>query len=345
MSDFVLYRKYRPQKFKDVLGQEHIVQTLLSAIESDRVAHAYLFAGPRGTGKTSMARILARELGCTDKDLYEIDAASHTSVENVRDLCEGARTLPFESPKKVYIIDEVHMLSKSAFNAFLKTLEEPPSHTVFVLATTELKKVPDTILSRCQIFNLNKPSEDLLSKMILSVAKKEGFEIEKDAAYLLALLGDGSFRDAQVFLQQVLSASGKKNVSLEDVEKITGAPGTQVSHDLIRSLVSLDPKESFETLNKVVSKNTDMKIFTKMLLNDLRKILIAKHAPELLGQFNISDREQKFYKEIIGNKNSKIVSSLLREFLVAYNDIGKTHIASLPLELAISKIFETNQPQ
>ena len=157
MSESVLYRKYRPQSFKEVLGQEHVVEALEGAIRLGRVAHAYLFSGSRGTGKTSVARILAKALGTSETDLYEIDAASNRGIDDIRLLRDGVSAVPFESKRKVYIIDEVHMLTKEAFNALLKTLEEPPPHVIFILATTELEKVPETIISRCQTFSFKRP--------------------------------------------------------------------------------------------------------------------------------------------------------------------------------------------
>src|SRR3989344_9656481 len=158
MAHQSLYRAYRPQSFDEVAGQEQVTRPLAEAVAAGKVGHAYLFAGSRGLGKTTVARILAREVGCTEQDLYEVDAARNNSVEDIRTLTEGGYTLPFESPYKVYILDEVHMLSKSAWNAFLKTLEEPPAHTIFILATTELERVPETVQSRCQVFEFKKPT-------------------------------------------------------------------------------------------------------------------------------------------------------------------------------------------
>src|SRR6478609_6601729 len=165
-SEGVLYRKYRPQTFNDVIGQEHIVKVLKGAVELGNISHAYLFSGSRGTGKTSMARILARAIGTSANDLTELDAASNRGIDDMREIRDSVNTLPFESKYKVYIIDEVHMLTKDAWNAFLKTLEEPPAHVVFILATTELEKVPETVQSRCQVFTFKRPTREGLAKIV-----------------------------------------------------------------------------------------------------------------------------------------------------------------------------------
>src|SRR4029079_2905096 len=182
----VLYRKYRPSKFSEVIGQDHVIKVLEAEAKSGDISHAYLFAGTRGTGKTSIARIFADAIGTSKNDIYEIDAASNTSVDDIRALNESVFTLPFESKYKVYILDEVHMLSKSAANALLKTLEEPPAHVVFILATTETHKIPETVLSRCQVFTFKKPNQEILKKMVVSVAKKEGYGVDDASAELVA---------------------------------------------------------------------------------------------------------------------------------------------------------------
>ena len=205
MHELALYRKYRPSKFEEVLGQDHIVDVLESSVENKKVSHSYLFVGSRGTGKTSLARIFAGAIGVSQNDLYEIDAASNRGIDDIKELRDGVRGLPFDSKYKVYIIDEVHMLSKDAWGALLKTLEEPPKHVIFILATTELRKVPDTIISRYQVFTFKKPTDAILKKMLVDVAKKEGYELEQGSAELVTILGDGSFRDALGTLQKVLN--------------------------------------------------------------------------------------------------------------------------------------------
>ncbi|HVB19942.1 MAG TPA: DNA polymerase III subunit gamma/tau, partial [Candidatus Paceibacterota bacterium] len=224
MAHQSLYRTYRPATFAEVVGQEQVTKPLSDAAKNKKIGHAYLFAGSRGLGKTSVARIFANAIGCTKNDLYEVDAASNNSVEDIRALTEGVYTLPFASPYKVYILDEVHMLSKSAWNAFLKTLEEPPAHAVFILATTELEKVPETVQSRCQVFEFKKPTRAALAKMVAVVAKKEGYALAPDAAELIALLAEGSYRDALSVLQKVFAGAEGKSLSREAVEAATGAP-------------------------------------------------------------------------------------------------------------------------
>ncbi|HEY4488682.1 MAG TPA: DNA polymerase III subunit gamma/tau, partial [Candidatus Paceibacterota bacterium] len=219
-----LYRQYRPKDFDEVRGQEQVTGVLEKAIKNKKIAHAYLFCGSRGTGKTSVARIVARNLGVSDKDLYEMDAASNRGIDDIRELREGVYAMPFESPYKFYIIDEAHMLTTPAWNAFLKTLEEPPAHAVFVLATTERDKIPDTIQSRCEVYTFRQPTREMLAETVADIAKREGFALERAAAELVALLAEGSFRDALSILQKVLAISDDKKISVAEVEKVSGAP-------------------------------------------------------------------------------------------------------------------------
>ncbi|OGJ20800.1 DNA polymerase III, subunit gamma and tau, partial [Candidatus Nomurabacteria bacterium RIFOXYD2_FULL_42_12] len=240
MHDLALYRKYRPKNFREVLGQDHIVKVLESSVDTNKVSHAYLFVGSRGTGKTTVARIFAAEIGVSANDMYEIDAASNRGIEDIKELREGARVLPFDSKFKVYIIDEVHMLSKDAWGALLRILEEPPKHVIFILATTEFHKVPETIISRCQVFTFKKPTEAVLRNLLGSVAEKEEFELDAGSAELLAILADGSFRDALGELQKILNFSKNKKIKREDVEKLTGAPKATLVNDYISAIAEND---------------------------------------------------------------------------------------------------------
>ena len=272
----VLYRKYRPKGFKDVLGQDHIVDALEGALKQGNISHAYLFSGSRGTGKTSIARILASGVKCSPNDMYEIDAASNRGIDDIRELREAVSVLPFESPYKVYIIDEVHMLTKEAFNALLKTLEEPPAHVIFMLATTEIEKLPDTIVSRCQTFTFKKPSQKILKDAVTATAKKEGFTLEPSAGELIAMLGDGSFRDAQGILQKILFSSSDKKVSVEEVEKIAGAPRGEIVNSIVTSIAYGDLDKGLNAINSAVEGNIDMKVFLKSVVNGLAELEITK---------------------------------------------------------------------
>src|SRR3989338_6016742 len=259
MAHQALYRIHRPATFAEVVGQEQVTKPLEEAAKAKKIGHAYLFAGTRGLGKTSVARIFAEAIGCTEHDLYEVDAASNNSVEDIRALTEGVYTLPFESPYKVYILDEVHMLSKSAWNAFLKTLEEPPAHAVFILATTELEKVPETVQSRCQVFEFKKPTRAVLAQMTAAVAKKEGYTLAPDAAELIAMLAEGSYRDALSVLQKVFAGAGEKTLSREDVESATGAPRREQVHALHRAWGGGGRGAALSAIEKAGKAGADMK--------------------------------------------------------------------------------------
>lgn len=340
MTELALYRKYRPSTFKDVVGQEPIVKSLQGALKEGNVSHAYLFFGSRGTGKTSVARIFAKELGATDADIHEIDAASYTGVDNIRALREEAAVMPFESARKVYIVDEVHMLSKSAFNAFLKTLEEPPKHVVFILATTELEKVPDTIQSRCQVFTFKKPTAKEISEMVGRIAKSEGFSLEKASAELIALLAQGSFRDAQSILQKILSSSSDKKVSVEEVIMVTGAPKVGLVERVIVGLGKGDAAGPLAAVTEAAAANADMHIFGMLLVERLRALLMLRYAPKVGEEMvaDLTDTDQAFLKDLAKDKDSKINSETLRKLIIAGIEAGRSPVPQLPLELAIMEL-------
>jgi len=350
-----LYRKYRPHTFADVVGQDHIVDVLKQSVEKGTIGHAYLFCGSRGTGKTSIARIFARALGTTANDLYEIDAASNTSVDDIRELSEAVHTVPLESKYKVYILDEVHMLSKAAFNAFLKTLEEPPKHVIFILATTETEKLPETIVSRCEVYNFKKPTAEMLKGHVTKIAKQEGVEIEGAAAELVALLGDGSFRDTLSTLQKVMSYGGASGVgggadaksvakiTLEQVEQITGAPKAVVVSDFVKGLVTKDASLALTALGTAGRENLDMKVFAKLAMTRLRYMLMRTIAPKeasaLLSDLSASDVVlfDGLAKQVTGQQ----IAGVLRKMLEVYHSIGKTYVQSLPLELVVGEVVAT----
>ncbi len=345
MSEAVLYRKYRPASFDDVIGQEQVVNVLKGSIEAGRISHAYLFTGSRGTGKTSIARILARAVGTTDSDLYEIDGASNRGIDEIREIRDAVRILPFESKYKVYIIDEVHMLTKDAFNALLKTLEEPPAHVIFILATTEFHKLPETVVSRCQTFNFQKPSEAILHEVVLATAKKEGFILDPEAVSLVALLGDGSFRDTLGMLQKVISAAKGKKLSYDEVLAITGSPRRELVHDLVNAIFDKNLDAGLIALREASKANLDMPTLTKMLLHTLRQIMLLRYAPELATQLTkeISVDEMQFIETVLKKPYKESLSSVLIVFLDAYQQLGRSAIAELPLELAFVQLLGQNQ--
>jgi len=340
-----LYRKYRPEGFKDVLGQEHIVSVLEGAIQQGNISHAYLFSGSRGTGKTSIARIVAKEIGASGNDIYEIDAASNRGIDDIRALRDSVHTLPFESPYKVYIIDEVHMLTKEAFNALLKTLEEPPKYVVFMLATTEAEKLPETIVSRCQSFTFKKPSRQILAQMISNIAKKEKFTLEPASADLIAMLAEGSFRDAHGVLQKILSSSKDKKISIEEVEMVTGAPKGKLINDFIEAVALKKLDDALMVVGDVVAQNLDVKTFMKLVLHKIRVILLLRYAKEMEGGFKeqFEKEDFEFLKKISHDKENKgfyINAEVLCELLGAYDSISRSYITQLPVELALVKLLK-----
>lgn len=345
MSEQSLYRKYRPADFKAVRGQEEIVAVLESAISKKKLGHAYLFSGSRGTGKTSLARIFAKAIGTDPKDLYELDAASNNSVEDVRSIQEGVSTLPFASEYKVYIVDEVHMLSKSAFNAFLKTLEEPPRFAIFILATTELEKVPETIRSRCQVFEFKKPTREVLKAMVMDVVKEEGASIAPAGAELVAMMGDGSYRDTLSILQKVLAVSSDKKLSEDEVASVVGAPKTQVVNDFILALAKRDLESALEGLSVSIDSGVDAKLFLMLVMAKVRGVLLLRFGGKAMEKKvaeQFGEGDALFLKNLAGKDGALINSNVLSELISAYLQMARSPMPALPLELALYRLFGEN---
>jgi DNA polymerase-3 subunit gamma/tau len=302
MTELVIYRRYRPQKFSEVIGQGHVVKTLTSALDTGKIAHAYLFAGPRGVGKTTVARILAKAVNCLNNssvepcdkcescleimegralDLIEIDAASNRGIDEIRELRERVKFTPTRNKYKVFVIDEAHQLTKEAFNALLKTLEEPPAHAIFVLATTEPYKMLPTILSRVQRFDFKKVSlPDILKRMEM-INKKEKVKIGKKALRMIALNAEGYMRDAETMLGQVIAFCGDKAITSEDVENILGIVDVNLAIKFIDLLADKESKEALVFIDKFVNQGYDLVQFVQSLINYSRKLLLIRVSKDL----------------------------------------------------------------
>ncbi len=317
MTYQVLARKWRPQQFDDVIGQDHVTRTLKNAIAENRVAHAYLFVGPRGTGKTSTARIFAKALNCekgptpapcdqcdacleimnnTAMDVMEIDAASNTGVDHVRELRENARYTPVRGPYKIYVIDEVHMLSSGAFNALLKTLEEPPAHVKFVLATTDPQKVPPTIHSRCQRFDLRRISTTVIADSIGRIARAEDVDIDEDALLAIARGAEGGMRDAQSALDQLISFIGRK-IREPDVLSVFGLVSRRALEELAAAVLEGDIPRILERIAELDEGGKDMQRLVIELLEYFRNVLICLHAPDSAAALDITEVQRTQLKE------------------------------------------------
>ncbi len=358
-----IYRKYRPKTLEGLLGQEHIIEILRNAARQDKFAHAYLFYGPRGSGKTTTARLIAKLVNCetrqSDKkfkekgepcnkcrpcseidagralDVIEVDAATNTGVDEIRDLQEGVRLSPTSYKYKVFIIDEVHMLSKSAFNALLKTLEEPPAHAVFVLATTEYEKVPPTISSRTQRFHFRKLSLEEILKKLNSIVKSEKLKVSDDALELIAALAEGSLRDAESLLDQITSLD--QDVELKDVERIAGKIGHKKTAQLAEHLLSGDLEKSLSYLNEIDQEGYNLVQLAKDLIHYLRKVVTLKMNPgiEELYKKELTKDElgqiKKHAEMADGEKHIELIKSLVR----AYSEMRYSPFAIVPLEVAM----------
>ncbi|MDR5693711.1 MAG: DNA polymerase III subunit gamma/tau [Armatimonadota bacterium] len=299
MTFVSLYRKWRPQRFEEVVGQERVIRTLQNALRANRIVHAYLFAGHRGTGKTTTARLLAKALNCQQGptpepcnacpncqaisggyavDVIEIDAASNRGIDEIRELRERVRLAPAEGRYKVYIIDEAHMMTQEACNAFLKTLEEPPAHAVFILVTTEPHRLPPTILSRTQRFDFRRvPGREIVSRL-QRIAREEGLSVEEDALFLIARMSDGSVRDAESILDQ-LATFAQGRITREDVVTLLGLVEEEIAHQATEIVISQDPVQALRLASRIVDEGKEIRQVLRFLLEHFRDLLIVKACP------------------------------------------------------------------
>ena len=355
-----LYRQYRPNVFDEVQGQEHIVRTLLNIINSQKISHAYLFCGPHGTGKTSVAKIFANTINCLHSndiykpcqdcinnidrnlDIIEIDAASNNGIDDVRDLREKIKHLPTQSKYKIYIIDEVHMLSKGAFNALLKTLEEPPKHVIFILATTDPQKIPLTILSRVQRFNFKRIDKKTIIKHLMNVFKEEKIEYEDNVLDLIASLGAGSLRDTLSIADQVSIFAGNEKIKLSDVEKLFGITNIDNIINIINLATSHSIKDLIQLTTKLVENGMDIERFTIQMINVLKDylILIKTNAIDLLEYTTLDDLKKiNISQDKIYDYISELIN-ILKE--VKFSDLP---LQSLELGLIKLATLKTNDEE
>jgi len=340
MRNLVLYRKYRPQSWDEVIGQEHVVRTLTNALKLNRVSHAYLFSGPRGTGKTTIARLLAKSVGCADLDLIEIDAASNRGIDEIRELRNGIKFAPTAGKYKVFIIDEVHQLTKEAFNALLKTLEEPPAHAIFILATTEAHKVPGTILSRVQQFAFRRLTIAEIIRKLQKIVEAEKIKIDENAVRLIAAYAGGSYRDAESMLEQ-LRVWNDKIIMKEDIEELLGAVDFEKVKAMTDYLNNAGAKEAIDYVGSLTEGGTDLEMFAKALINHLRKIMLVKvdsSLASLMAQ-ELTPEQMEIVKKQADAFSLNDVVQAIRIFTVAQNDIKRSPIPSLPIELAVVEII------
>lgn len=380
----VLYRKYRPQTFEEVVGQKHIARVLEAALQKNRISHAYLFSGPRGTGKTTVARIFARAINCAELarvqgaglptralrtetqsgsgaglpvpcnqcetcreflsgstlDVNEIDAASARGIDEIRALREAVLVLPFKARYKVYIIDEVHMLTKEAFNALLKTLEEPPEHAVFILATTEPDKVLETVVSRTQHFEFRRIPEEELEAALERISKKEEVRVEREALGIIALMAEGSLRDAQNILDQGLAYRMPEELRASDLRGMFGLPSAETLAVLSTALFERDARGALQIIHDAVRENFDSRAFFKLLIRDFRFLLYLKLDPsqrEVFQKF-LSARELDSLAHAAEKYQLQRIEEILGVLHQTYPLLKIAYLPQLPLELAILKI-------
>ena len=363
----VLYRKWRPQTFEEVYGQPHITATLKNELVSGRVAHAYLFTGSRGTGKTTCAKILSKAVNCLSPhdgdpcneceicrgidngsvlDVIEIDAASNNGVDNIRDLRDEANFTPVKAKYRVYIIDEVHMLSIGAFNALLKTLEEPPSYVIFILATTEAHKIPITILSRCQRYDFRRISIETISDRLMELMEKENVEVEERAIRYIAKAADGSMRDALSLLDQCIAFYLGQKLTYDHVLEVLGAVDTEVFSKLLRKVLAEDVAGAISQLEELVIEGRDLGQFVNDFTWYLRNLLLLKGSDDMEEVLDMSSENMALLKEEARLVEADVLMRYIRIFSELSNQVKYSSQKRILIEIAIIKLckpaMETN---
>ncbi len=373
MSNQVIYRKYRPQRFSEVVGQDHITSTLKNAISRNKISHAYLFCGPKGSGKTTVARILAKAVNCSDPnngepcnectscediikgsamDIVEIDAASHRGIDEIRELREGVRFSPNNLNYKIFILDEAHQLTSGAANALLKMLEEAPSHAIFILATTEPQKMIPTIISRCQRFDFHKISVRTMMERFHEITKKEGVHPEEGVLSMIASAAGGSLRDGESTLSQVLSLAPESGeIKKDDVKNLLGVVEREMIGDFVDSLIKGNAVEAIKKMQDAFSQGTDIEAFYEDLMHYVREMMVLKvlsgaeekeEAKSLRESLlvKLTQEEIERIKEQVRDLEKEDIRMMVDSFLEAGERIKYSPIPQLPLEVAAAEISE-----